>query len=70
MGRTDTRTYAIFLPGHEFVYDLRVGNVRPCHSDHVQQILTDRIASSGNIGDSSRVKHRQAHMLFEFTDSV
>ena len=50
----------VLLAGPDLPHDVRVGDVRPCHADHVELARGDRVPGGGHVGDAGGVEHRQA----------
>ena len=50
----------MLLAALELGHDVRVGDVRAGHADHVDEALLDRPAGGRQVGDARRLEHRQA----------
>ena len=49
----------------DLVGDLRIGDVRACHRDHVEYAFANCMARGGNVGNPRRVKHRDRYRLLD-----
>ena len=50
----------VLLAGPDLPDDVRVGDVRAGHADHVELARGDRVPGGGDVGDAGGVEHRQA----------
>ena len=49
----------MFIARHDLAHDMRIGEMRPRHPDHIELALGHRVAGCRHIGDTRRVKGRE-----------
>ncbi len=57
---------SVFFPGLDFLNDMRIGNVRAGHADHIDDTLADRMACGRRIDDAAGMERRQLEFPSEF----
>jgi hypothetical protein len=70
IGGADAGADAVLLAGEDPGDDVRVGDVRAGHADHVELARGDGVAGGGDVGDARGVEHREAGRAADLSGEV
>ena len=70
IGRADAGPDEVLLAAHHLGDDVRIGDMRAGHADHVELARGDRMAGGGNIGDTRGMEDRELRRLANFAGEV
>ena len=70
IGGADAGTDLVLPSCHELAPDMRVGDVRAGHADHVELARGDRVARRRHVLDARGVKHRESRRVAHFAGEI
>src|ERR1700737_2353525 len=67
MSGADARSNRVLHARFDLFYNIRIGDMGPRHSDHVEHPLANAVSCGCNVSDTRGVKHRKLDLAPEVT---